>query len=293
MPCHVLAGNLDSPAPPTDAASAMFSQEDLYQRLTSGAQGAKRTTPFTEPTSGPGDYGHTLDEVMAVAPTADNVNGATAADVLSGKTFWGLRTDGTWGPQTGTAITQPAGQHPSPVPATGQTFCNDRFGVLIDCAGTGQDGDYQSGVGLPLPRFTDNSDGTVTDNLTGLIWMKNANCFGFRTWYEALDDAAALQSGQCGLSDGSVPGDWRMPTLFELESLRNMNYFDPPISNAAGTGKWAEGDPFTDVKITSYWSSTTFANSITSAACVVFSNGNENANGKASDSYVWLVRGGV
>ena len=27
-------------------------------------------------------------------------------------------------------------------------------------------------------RFTDNGDGTVTDNLTALIWLKNANCFG-------------------------------------------------------------------------------------------------------------------
>jgi hypothetical protein len=33
-----------------------------------------------------------------------------------------------------------------------------------------------TGVAWPNPRFTDNSDGTVTDNLTGLIWLKNANC---------------------------------------------------------------------------------------------------------------------
>ena len=30
----------------------------------------------------------------------------------------------------------------------------------------------------PSPRFTDNNDGTVTDNLTGLVWLKNANLFG-------------------------------------------------------------------------------------------------------------------
>ncbi len=38
---------------------------------------------------------------------------------------------------------------------------------------TGDDGDLQVGVDWPLPRFTDNNNGTVTDNLTGLIWLKN------------------------------------------------------------------------------------------------------------------------
>ena len=47
----------------------------------------------------------------------------------------------------------------------------------------------------PNPRFTDNSDGTVTDNLTGLIWLKDANCFGDRTWISALSDANGLASG--------------------------------------------------------------------------------------------------
>ena len=40
----------------------------------------------------------------------------------------------------------------------------------------GDDGAIRAGVALPSPRFTDNSDGTITDNLTGLIWLKNANC---------------------------------------------------------------------------------------------------------------------
>ena len=83
-----------------------------------------------------------------------------------------------------------------------------------------------------------------------------------------------------------------MPNLFELESLRNMNYFDPPLSDAIGAGHWVDGDPFINVQIAPYWSSTTFANSTASAACVVFSNGNENATGKSSTSYAWPVRGG-
>ena len=69
---------------------------------------------------------------------------------------------------------------PAPVPKTGQTISYE----------PGDDGYYQKGVAWPNPRFTDNGDGTVTDNLTGLIWLKNANCFGTRTWATALSDTA-------------------------------------------------------------------------------------------------------
>ena len=48
--------------------------------------------------------------------------------------------------------------------------------------------------------------GTVTDNLTRLIWLKNANAFGVRTWEQALSDANTLASGSAGLTDGSVAG---------------------------------------------------------------------------------------
>ena len=52
------------------------------------------------------------------------------------------------------------------------------------------------GVAWPA-AFIDNRDGTVLDNLTGLLWLKNANCFGRpRTWQEALDDANNLADSQ-------------------------------------------------------------------------------------------------
>ena len=65
---------------------------------------------------------------------------------------------------------------PAPVPKTGQVTCYDAGGNVINCAGTGQDGELQKGVELPTPRFTDKGNGTVKDNLTGLTWLKNANC---------------------------------------------------------------------------------------------------------------------
>jgi hypothetical protein len=98
----------------------------------------------------------------------------------------------------------------APVPKTGQTTSY----------ATGDDGDLKKGVAWPTPRFTDNNNGTVTDNLTGLIWMKNANAFGMRTWAQALSDANGLHDdGINDLKDGSQAGDWRLPNRKELESL--------------------------------------------------------------------------
>lgn len=57
---------------------------------------------------------------------------------------------------------------------------------------TGDDGDLQLGVAWPSPRFTDNGDGTVTDNLTGLMWAENANLDGVKTWADALSYVNAL-----------------------------------------------------------------------------------------------------
>ena len=47
-------------------------------------------------------------------------------------------------------------------------------------------------------RFTDNKDGTVTDNLTGLIWLKNTKCFGLMDLEGARLAAKHLKNGDCG-----------------------------------------------------------------------------------------------
>src|ERR1700675_1460495 len=58
------------------------------------------------------------------------------------------------------------------VAQTGQTLSWDGSGLNRD------DGGLKAGVAWPNPRFTDNKNGTITDNLTKLIWLKNANCAG-------------------------------------------------------------------------------------------------------------------
>ena len=57
--------------------------------------------------------------------------------------------------------------YPAPVPKTGQISCYDEDGFYISCESTWQDGEYQAGASWPNPRFIDNGDGTVIDNLTG------------------------------------------------------------------------------------------------------------------------------
>ena len=70
----------------------MYTLEDIYIRLDTGATGTKRTA-FSEPSSGPtAGTGHTLDDVMGKAPVVDDESGADLSDVASEKTFWGLKS---------------------------------------------------------------------------------------------------------------------------------------------------------------------------------------------------------
>ena len=200
-----------------------------------------------EPGAAPGSTMHTLDEIYDLV---DNKCGAA--------TFEG-----------------------APVEKTGQTTCYDADGTVISCTGTGQDGDHQAGVAWPSPRFTDNADGTVTDNLTGLVWLKNANCFGSKTWASALADCNTLNSGECGLSDGSAEGDWRLPNVKELQSLTDFSNYGPALTT---------GHPFTNVLGNGYWSGTSYAYSTDSAWYVSMNHGYVYYYNKSNYYYVWPVR---
>jgi hypothetical protein len=263
------AGSLDDTGSPTTAGGgAMNTLEDIYNILDAGNTTEPRTTTFTEPTAGPAATGHTLTEVYDRAKTSS----------------------------------RPA--------KTGQTICYDTSGTVISCSGTGQDGNWRKGVEWPSPRFEDNGDGTVTDNLTGLIWLEHANCYdlydgggdGIREWGSALTVCNNVGDGatyDCGLSDGSSAGDWRLPNVKELYSLLDLAYYNPALSNDAGTGQWSSacvesGDcSFTNVQ-TDYWSSTAGYEGGWIRALYVRMNCGEVLRGARSgqNKYVWCVRGG-
>ena len=130
-------------------------------------------------------------------------------------------------------------------------------------------------------RFTDNGNGTVTDNKTGLVWLRDASAVGCMTWQDAMGACAALASGQHGLTDGSQAGDWRLPDIDELCSLIDRSQVDPALP---------KGNPFSGVQSNYYWSSTSYVNFPSFAWYVFPGSGFVSVNGKTSTYYVWPVR---
>jgi hypothetical protein len=94
---------------------------------------------------------------------------------------------------------------------------------------------------LPVVHYTDNGDGTIMDNYTGLIWQKiqPANTM---TWEEALTYAEGI----------SLAGksDWRLPNVKELQSLNDVKLKMPSFSKVF----------FPNITSGNYWSSTTLVN---------------------------------
>lgn len=162
-------------------------------------------------------------------------------------------------------------------------------GVATSYVG-GDDASLRKGVGWPQPRYDDNQDGTVTDRLTGLVWLKDASCFTPTVWASALADVNQLATGACGLSDGSKAGQWRLPNLVELESV-----VDDSASNPAVTA----GSPFTNVSSGVYWSSTPYYGGelgSTNAWAIRFGDGrymNDDVSNvmATSNNNVWAVKG--
>lgn len=148
---------------------------------------------------------------------------------------------------------------------------------------SGDDAAVAKGVAWPGGRFTDNANGTVTDRLTGLVWLKNAGCFAVSDWPTALAAANKLACGACGLSDASAAGQWRMPNANELESLVDVAQANPAVS---------AGHPFTGINTaTAYWTSTTYMALTANAMAIRFSDGRW-INGGASVLGGGLLAGG-
>jgi hypothetical protein len=154
------------------------------------------------------------------------------------------------------------------VPKTGQTMSYD----------TGDDGDLQKGTAWPSPRFTDHGD-TVTDNLTGLMWVKAPHSLKGNTGGQTYHGAIAFCTGlnYAGYSD------WRLPNVRELHSLIDYGCYYPALPS---------GHPFPGVRSSNYWSSTTHVGYADRAWFVFLYHGNVSLNVKATSYDVWPVRSG-
>ncbi len=165
----------------------------------------------------------------------------------------------------------------------GSDTCFDNVGTnrFVDCATT----------------TLGTSNGTVKDMQTGLVWLKNANCFGLITWADANIRAAALASGQCGLNDGSKAGDWRLPTLEEWEAMLMISCYPfpggPTIPDRTGNACYLTGQQWaTNVQSNPYWSSTSNASTPSDAWAMDLSSREVNGGTKTFNLYVWPVRTG-
>ena len=115
----------------------------------------------------------------------------------------------------------------------------------------GDDGDLRRGVNWPNPRFIDHGDGTVTDNLTGLMWTKDAGIATGFSWFWALNHVEEMNKGIYYPNFGYM--DWRLPNLKELCSLADFSRFNPALPlNHPFTNVWLYCPSY----CADYWSST-------------------------------------
>lgn len=139
-----------------------------------------------------------------------------------------------------------------------------------------------------LAAFTDNSDGTVTDTVTGLMWDKcswgqsnTTDCSdgsaSTHAWSAALDVAVSANTAS---HRGHT--DWRLPNMNELESLVKIDASSPSIETTA----------FPNTISNTYWTSTSAASDPTYAWYVEFENCRVGYHSKFGARYVRLVRGG-
>lgn len=122
-------------------------------------------------------------------------------------------------------------------------------------------------------NYSINPGGTVTDNLSGLLWQQEDDSV-VRSWEAAISYCEGLSlAGQT---------DWRLPNVKELASLTDESRFNPVI----------DLEVFPGAKASQYWSSTAEDHSAECAWQVHFDGGDVNTNLKSCIVYTRCVRGG-
>ncbi|MDO5675340.1 MAG: DUF1566 domain-containing protein [bacterium] len=161
---------------------------------------------------------------------------------------------------------------------SGQRRCYDAAGRQTACEGSGQDAEFRPGLALPSPRFVVQDEDIVLDQLTGLLWLRNADFFDFpMQWQEA---EARIQEMRAEEAFGR--SDWRMPTRQELRSL---------VDHGASRPALPEGHPFTNIFLGWYWTSTDAAIAPGYAWRLQIEGGRMFFGNKAEESFLWPVAG--
>ena len=166
---------------------------------------------------------------------------------------------------------------------------DDKATECITCTGT-----------LVGTRWCDNGDSTVTDMTTGLVWLKFADWGRGKPWrsdtpgdYDdartragLLHDGVVVHTGPLStlLRDGSVVGDWRLPTWRELMHL----------TSGAEAVHFENMRAFSGVQTFPYWPSTTDQVVVGYAWAVLMDNNNGSSGQYTKETvyFVWPVRAG-
>ncbi|MEI5640476.1 MULTISPECIES: Lcl C-terminal domain-containing protein [unclassified Pseudoalteromonas] len=140
-------------------------------------------------------------------------------------------------------------------------------------------------VNANTDRFTTNSDGTVADSVTGLMWQRcsvgqvynsqTQSCDGTAqqlTWQQAL--TASQQNNYAGYED------WQVPNIKELASILQQQCVDPAI----------DINVFPQTLSNNYWSATTQTAEPSFAWVYQFADGKNNPTNKNAAAFLRLVR---
>jgi len=106
---------------------------------------------------------------------------------------------------------------------TNQMKCFDSVGDELSCIGSGQDAEYL----MATASYTNNSDGTVTDNNTGLMWEQTADKDGDGVIL-AVDKLSQDEAiSYCENLTLASYSDWRLPDIKTIYSLMDFTGRDP------------------------------------------------------------------
>jgi hypothetical protein len=136
---------------------------------------------------------------------------------------------------------------------TNQEKCYNSSGSEVSCNGSGQDGAYVNNA----PSYTDNQDGTVSDNVTSLVWQQSPDTNGDGS----IDaDDKLSQSDAVSYCENLTLGgqsDWRLPDIKTLYSLMDFSGEDPSSYEGSDTSSLV---PFIDDSIFAFGYGDTSAN---------------------------------
>ncbi|MFT5659862.1 MAG: hypothetical protein ACI9TV_000495 [Sulfurimonas sp.] len=105
-----------------------------------------------------------------------------------------------------------------PILKSGQILSYEEDGTAVTDSSVKDDGYYERGI---TRSYTNNGDNTVTDNVRGLMWE------------DLPARTGTVEAGQayCASLDlgGYTVGEWRLPTIIELQGLVDFSQSNPSI----------------------------------------------------------------